>query len=1234
MNTLIVAPLGEAGKVSNFTFSQLFKDFKSSNADLFVFDNVSVTLDEGSISTSTFRGDLRMTGILEPFKNLLNKDTLAVSANLETAVGLTKKINPNKLTLSGVEPFHIPLFAGVTLTKTTLQVVMEKDDENWTFTPTLNGILDVDGVTDVDETKIKHQISLEKKTLKLSAEGKNINGAFGLSQLVLDKIDIEGTVGKDEKELAITTTFEVGETTFNFDGTITPDGVGMIAPAENFTLNELANLFIEVSPASLNLPDFDVNFNNTGIALASADITVGDTDLEKGFTIATDLTAHGHTFSAKGDITPDSVAFGGSIDDLEVGPVTIREPGLDFQIYKKAANKSSLFNIRGEADIQNVTVDAGVYFEKQASSWETVLYAGVGTESVSLSTFFPEAKGSVMDQLSLSKMSFVYASADCKPQRLPSVSSVKKGLQLISTVKEIPGLSQLTGQNNMDMELTAHIGQTLAISVALPDTRLNLGDSVVTEPFKIAIFIAPQPSIALIFGMEVSIPNQQKPLHFDMMLDISAIEASGSVTMKNWWKNPFGINGLKIGPAVAVELGINYAQFAATGTPSTFGLAGGLAIGDAIMDMAVKISTNPMEQVLSGTLKEIDLKEIIEFASDTVGLDIPEDDIPDFLDIKNLQLYIAPAGGSIGTIVYEKGMSFACDMEFLNKKFECYARIAEDGIEGSGKMDNIKIGPLEVSGAKGDGPSASLALTPTNQSLGLDGAISFLGAKKSTFVDISTKGIEFKFEENFFNLLKFQIEGKSSGSISKPSSLDFQLAAEMQNNITDFLKDDVARKINDAAHTATQGIDAAKKKVEEAERAYRAEYDKAEKELNKAQRDADAYLKKATKDVDKARADYKREFDKAQADLNKAQAAYNKAFNDAKNAVSKAERDYNSGIASAQADVNKAERDYNSGIKSAEADLKKAERDYKNSIGSAQNAVNNAQRKVNSILRDIESTKRTISRLKWYEKPAAAYYGAKLAAYYTAYGTATGALTVAKGVLEGIKQGGAYVAFNTAKGALHAAKYGAKYTAFTVAKGALQAAKYGAKYTAFESAKATLSAVQHGTQYTAWEAAKHTLNGVKIAGQEAIRVASDALDNIGRSAAYIALEAAKGVLAGVETGSAAVAFGSAKASLEAAKAGTEAVLGLAEYIATHAGDIFDVKRMRLSASLKKLQKGSFFKAQLNVAVLGKSYDWTLDLNIKDVAAFIDQLFEMAFNEAKAIAGDLVKTIAGRAPATA
>jgi len=488
---LISTPLATTSPVSDFVFSKLFKDFNSPNADLFVFDNVSLTLDPGSTTTSTFTGDLRMTGALSPFKNLLGStNTLAVTASVETAVGLTEKISPEKLTLSGIAPFHVPLFSGVTLTNVILQVVMTKEGDSWMFTPTLIGILDVDGISDTDEGKIKLQVSLDNNILKLSAEGKNITGAFGLSQLMLDQINISGSIGT-EKELTIASKFEVGATTFSFDGVINPSAVGMIASAKDFTLNELANVFIEISPGNLKLPDFDVTFNNTSIAFASADCTVSGKKLEKGLSLVTDLTAHGHTISTTADITPAGVAFGGEVGNLEVGPVNISEAGLKFEIYKRASGKPSLFTIYGEADIQNVNMDVGLYFEKQATSWITVLYAGVSAEHISLSTFFPETKGSVMDQLALSKMSFVFASADCTPQMLPAVGTVKEGLQLLATVKEIPGLNDLTKQDNLDMELTAHIGDTVDISVALPDTRLDLGNSVATDPFKIGIFIAP-----------------------------------------------------------------------------------------------------------------------------------------------------------------------------------------------------------------------------------------------------------------------------------------------------------------------------------------------------------------------------------------------------------------------------------------------------------------------------------------------------------------------------------------------------------------------------------------------------------------------------------------------------------------------------------------------------------------------------------------------------------------------
>lgn len=330
----LTSPSAGIFKISNFVFSELFKNFKSEDVDLFVFDNVSLTFEAGSTTTATFSGDLKMIGILAIFKKFLNSDSaIHVIGKIETSVGLEKKISPQNVTLTSLIPFHKPLFTGVTLTTIYLRISIKKTGAKWTITPTLVGLLDVDNITDNDEGKISLIVSLEDKNLKLSAEGKNINGAFGLENLMLDAIRIEGIIGP-RKQLIITTKFEVGETTFTFDGIITPNSIGMIASAANFSLGDLSNIFQEISHGNLKLPDFDVSFNKTSIAFASTDCKIGKVSLEKGLTLSADITAHGHTVATRAQISTSGVSFDGSIGNLDVGPFPSKKQGWIFRFIK------------------------------------------------------------------------------------------------------------------------------------------------------------------------------------------------------------------------------------------------------------------------------------------------------------------------------------------------------------------------------------------------------------------------------------------------------------------------------------------------------------------------------------------------------------------------------------------------------------------------------------------------------------------------------------------------------------------------------------------------------------------------------------------------------------------------------------------------------------------------------------------------------------------------------------
>lgn len=1201
---------------NDFSLSDLFKDFTAQSDDNLLFDNVSLELSQEQKNTLDFAGDLKMSGILSPFKDFIDSDdTLPVTASLTAeSSDAFDKVEMQNATFQCVVPFYKVLFNGVTLDQATFALTLKKQGDDWTVTPKLTGSLTVVDITD-DNSSIAFEINQQNGNLFLNAAAKQFKGAFGIAALMLDTLTIYGEVGKTAS-LTFAAELETANTTLSFSGNINDKGAAIIAKTDTFDINTLSELFSEAAPGNLALPDFDIVFTDTQVALATTTTTIKDTTVQQGFSISSKITAHGHQFTVNAQISTAGVVFHGLLTDFSLGPVELTQTHLDFEIYRKAENKAAKFQITGEATIEGVEVDAVVGFIKQNNQWTTLLAAQVQADNFGLGDVFKPAKNSFVDTLKFSKVCFIYATDATTTSIAGQSYEVKSGLQLMGVIEEIPGLSDLTGEQHAGLIVSAHIGTQTDISVAIPDTRLKLGSNVTCDPLTIEIDISPAPALAVVFGMDVDIPNQNNPLHFDMKLSLDALGATGSVTMKNYWKNPFGINGVKVGPAVALQIGIIYEQFITTGTPSEFGILGGLAIGDTIVEMAVNISEDPSKEILMGKLEKLNPSQLVNFATDLIDLDVPR--VPDFFQFKNLELYCAPTGGSIGTVSFKPGFSFSADLDIAGKDINFYTRIDDNAIEGAGHIDNLQLGPLAIRGENGKDASVGLTLSSTEQSVMIDGAFSFLGFEEGIYVDISNDGVEFKFEQDFFGRLSFEIEGKSSGTLAKPKSMDFALSGEMDNNITEYLKTQVSGKIDAALAAAERGIDAAQEDVDKAQKAYEAVYQPAQKQLNKAQADADAYLDKLTKSLKNTKATYSKKISDAQAKLDKAKKAYNKALSNAQDDVAKAEKQYNNALSNAQKEVNRSQKTYNNGISSAQKSLTNAQKKYNSAIGSAQKSVTSASNKCDSLLNQANKLKKKIKKLKWYEKAYAAVLGSELAGVYTAYGTAKAALATANAALEGIKKGGEYAALESNKAALQAAKTGANYTAFTAAKASLQAVKTGGDFAAFETAKSTLSAVKNGTEYSVWQGAEKTLSEVKTAGEKAISAASTALDNIGKSTVYIALKSAKSTLKAIEQGTQAAAFGTAKAALAATKAGSQAMLNLAEYIAKHAGDLIDIQSFSFSGSLKAIEKGELFKAALSLSLLGHDYHWTLDFNVKDVTGFIDNLFDKALEEIKAI----------------
>jgi hypothetical protein len=1215
-------PLAE----DNFTFDQLFNNFECDNVDLFVLSDVSVHLrqtENGTDNSILFNGTLDMDNdFLSVIKNFLKIEKgLLISGEIDIGTqDLTTKLEPDYINLTSAANFHLPVVDDVVLKSAALQLsVHPKLDfiamkKSWTCDTYLTGKIEISNIAP-SAVDLNCIVSYVNNTLHVEASCSDVVNLFNINGFILDELQLKLDVGQ-QNDLQVLAFFTPSFRSYEFYGLLTPTYAGLYASATEFTLDDLADIFSSVTGKQALLPDFDVTFDKVMIGLANADCTIDNVSLQQGLTLMCQLTVHGHQCAATVLITKDGISFTGSLGKIDIGPVHLKQATLKMSIYDTASGKPTEFAIISDAIIENIEVICQVSYEKIQQTWNCVLYAGIEAKSFGVSTVFPAAKDSFVDSLKFSKIAFIYSTQNCTTQNSEYSFTVNQGLQLVGSLEEIPTLTSLIGSKHVGLVFNAHFGASTDITIAMPDTRLHLGGSVTCDPFSIRIFITPKPSFQLIFGLDVSIAKQHDPLHFDFALDINPIEAIGSATMKNWWQDPFGIQGLKIGPAVALQVGIIYEQFLTTGIPSEFGIAGGLAIGTVEAAMAVNISEDPTHEILMGKLNELSPKDLVAFAETITELKLGEEAIPNFFEFRNIELYCAPSGGTIGTITYQAGFSFSGDLTLFEKHVTVYALCSDTGVKAKGEFDKIDIGLLKITGENGKNATLDLELTNEKQLVHIDGAFEFLGSGAGIYVDISTHGIHFQFEQQFVGLIKYTLKGDSQGTITNPASLDFTLLSEFDNDLTDYLKNTLSQKIHDAINTVDTKLEDAQKSVNDAEKTYKVLYDPLKKKFDQAQADADQYLKKCQQQVVQEKQKYTAALEQAKADLATAKKTYDDAFKSAKDAVTKAQASYDAAMRTAQNSVTKAQADYDAAMKSAENAVTDAKNAYDNTFNSAVNEVRNARNNVNSLQKEIDSAVHELEHLEWYEVPyKGPYLSAEIAGLEVAMRTAQGALFVAEGVLEGIKTGSDYTAWQAAKEALEAVRYGGKYGALETAKTTLSAVQTGADYAAFQSAQQTLKAIQTGSDYTIWQLAKQTLQTVETSGRAALTLAEQALNNVGRSTVYIALQAAKVSLEAIKQGSAAVAFESAKAALEGVKQGSKTMLNLAEYISKHAGDLINVKKVALSSNLKAIEKGDLFNAQLDVSIFDHDHNWTIQFDVNDVAGFIEALFKKALDEA-------------------
>ncbi|KAF8252018.1 hypothetical protein K440DRAFT_537712, partial [Wilcoxina mikolae CBS 423.85] len=204
------------------------------------------------------------------------------------------------------------------------------------------------------------------------------------------------------------------------------------------------------------------------------------------------------------------------------------------------------------------------------------------------------------------------------------------------------------------------------------------------------------PQLQLTASVNYAAPRQSQPLVFTLGLKADLKSVSGFGEMTNYWHNPFGIEKIKIGPKVGLDVGITIVG--PTIGNSRFGFSAGMAIGDVEAQVRAVISEDPTDELIFASLTELSIRDLVKFASRISGEDIP---LPpeDLLCFRKIELNLS-TGTSVGRTYYPACASFKGEMDLFGQttKHECTVGATTKIFT---EFEQLQLGPLTVGGAVG-----------------------------------------------------------------------------------------------------------------------------------------------------------------------------------------------------------------------------------------------------------------------------------------------------------------------------------------------------------------------------------------------------------------------------------------------------------------------------------------------------------------------------------------------------
>ncbi|KAG8818384.1 hypothetical protein FRC19_010679 [Serendipita sp. 401] len=913
-----------------------------------------------------------------------------------------------------------------------------------------------------------------------------------------------------------------------------------------------------------------------------------------------------------------------SIENQPFDDITLENASVDLVIARDASVWTTDVSLNGIVNFLDgsAKATATVHLYKSGSQLEWTVYGKFvdSQDGYPLANLLPIVKESFLGNLMLQEAALIVASQS-GPDPSPHNSQrydIQQGVQICAILGEISSFGSLLRRPTPMLTLRAAWSKKTGfiLDILLPSPiSIHIGRGITTDPIIAQLQTNPV-GLLIEAGIKVPVAGSSAPLDFNASLTVDSDHVAIAAEMDGLWVDPFGIGqDVAVGPRVALKVEINLPLFCATGTPTTIGLEAGLQVGQAKADIAVIMSEDPSQELLTGKIDHLTVPNLVHFFNEVTGLDIPEP--PDFFDFNTVNLYMSE-GVTIGKQAYPAGFSFDASMNIFGTTLTAHAGITGGTFALNAAVDKIDIGPLTISGHDGKPLTLDLTFGTTVQHLHFDGEIDFIGIKAATLLVLDLQpspAFSFDFLLSFTELLQFKVDAHMSGEtvdVKDLSKLDFELHAEMEQHILDYIRDQVKAALEKARKTEISAFDSAQKTLLDA----KAEY---QKNLTSAQADMTSKYEswqKHSQDVHMASQrvidGYTNQMNKLQSNVDAERQKFNLALKDAEAKLETANSDRAAKMQAAKANLAGEKNKWDTEIANKESALEAAKAQLQQRFGSAEQDIDNAEAKVNSLQNQINSVESTINDYEnahWYEvwkKLAIPGLGVEVAGLEIAMNTADAVLGLAKGVVEGVDYLTVKGAIPIAEGALADVQKAGDAALDVATKLVDEADKITA--VAVSLAEDALTGVQKGGD-ALWKGAEKALADFIATGKAILEGAQKAIDDLVHCAEWLAYQAAE---AGLSIAKAAThAIDVANFALEGIKDAGSIIMQVAEDIVEAVLNLFEITKVTLDGKFSGMHHGGDgFDVSVTFKVGGGQPETVgLKLHLGGVVDFIQGLLE-------------------------